>query len=200
VEVFVEAGGNGNIFMAIYGPLSETELLDESFEEPVHYEEIDENIEKDYEDMAYQVLFEAKSDGMYAFCLDNRKTRFVPKAVQIDVQIPPRPEPVLIKKLAKATQGNNEESEVEDEELLERVKESIARIRKELTKIQLLQQRERKRLTFHTNYNKETHNGVMMTSIVETACFIGASLFQIFFVRRWFATRNRIRPGAKQWA
>jgi len=73
---------------------------------------------------------------------------------------------------------------------------TLTRIQRGLSKIQLQQQRDRRRLSFQDKTNTDSHNDFIMSSIVETAFFIGASLFQIFFVRRWFA--SRMAPGTKQ--
>lgn len=88
-------------------------------------------------------------------------------------------------------------SAAEEEELATKAKEAISRIRRGLTKIQVQQQHNRHRLVLHSEMNKKSHAHVLQGSIIETACFIGAALFQIFFVRRWFATKT---SQAKQWA
>lgn len=75
----------------------------------------------------------------------------------------------------------------------------MSRIRKGLTKIQLQQQRDRHRLSLHSEMNKKSHSHVLQGSLIETACFIGASVFQVFFVRRWFASRMAAaNPTSKQ--
>ena len=66
---------------------------------------------------------------------------------------------------------------------------SIQRIRDSLFKIQSSQQRDRHRLSLHSEMSKSSHSDVLQGSILETACFISASLFQLLFVRRWFAGR-----------
>jgi hypothetical protein len=68
--------------------------------------------------------------------------------------------------------------------------EAIARIHANLLKIQTSQLRDRHRLSLHSEVNKASHSEVLQGSIVETACFILASLFQLLFVRRWFAGRT----------
>ena len=70
----------------------------------------------------------------------------------------------------------------------------MSRIRKGLTRIQLQQQRDRHRLILHNEMNKTSHTHVLQGSIIETACFIAAALFQIFFVRRWFLAKVGILP------
>jgi hypothetical protein len=60
----------------------------------------------------------------------------------------------------------------------------------------VMQQRDRHRLSLHSETSVIDHNKVVSGSIVETAVFIAAALFQICFVRRWFISRNG--PGSKQ--
>ena len=103
----------------------------------------------------------------------------------------PRPEPITLKS-GKKNKNENEE--------MERVKESISRIQKGLVNIQLQQQRDRHRLGLHSKTNEGSHNHVVVSSIVETAVYIAASIFQLFFVRRWFASRTSAQASGKQWA
>ena len=60
---------------------------------------------------------------------------------------------------------------------------------------QVQQQRDRHRLKLHSEVNVMSHTRVVSGSIVETAFFIAAALFQIFFVRRWFSAK--IAQGGK---
>ena len=91
---------------------------------------------------------------------------------------------------------------------MERVKESISRIQKGLVNIQLQQQRDRHRLALHSKTNQGSHSHVVISSVVETCVYIAASIFQLFFVRRWFASRlgaANVSSGggsknSKQWA
>jgi hypothetical protein len=77
-----------------------------------------------------------------------------------------------------------------------KAKETMSRIRRGISRIQLQQQHDRHRLILHSEMNKRSHSHVLQGSIIETACFIGAALFQIFFVRRWFA----VKAGTRLWA
>ena len=134
-------------------------------------------------------------------CLDNRASHFTPRIVQIDIRLAPRPEPITLK-------GGHKKNKQENEEM-ERVKESISRIQKGLVNIQLQQQRDRHRLALHSKTNQGSHSHVVISSVVETCVYIAASIFQLFFVRRWFAsrlgaTKNSSSGGgtknSKQWA
>ena len=136
---------------------------------------------------------------------------------QLDVRLAPRPEPSVVKKKKKISteKGNSEEEEEEEEEggsieekdeaELVRVKESMSRIRKGLVKIQLQQQRDRHRLALHSQTNRVSHKHVVIGSVVETAFFIAAAIFQICFVRRWFTSKTLLptstpMKATKEWA
>lgn len=123
-----------------------------------------------------------------------------------------RPEPSAVRvPRSKATskgdskeEGDAEEEEEDEAELI-RVKESISRIRKGLVRIQLQQQRDRHRLALHSQTNRVSHKHVVIGSVVETAFFIAAAIFQICFVRRWFTNRTllpmaNVSKESKSWA
>jgi hypothetical protein len=46
--------------------------------------------------------------------------------------------------------------------------------------------------------NENNHNKMVVSSLFETVVFIGVSIFQLFYVRRWFEGRG-VGTG-KQWA
>ena len=196
IETFMEAGGLVDITLNVYGPLTIDEIRREAFEAPVLSRVISIEDEEGSDSLAHSETFTAETEGTYAFCLDNREARFVPKAVEIDVRLPPRAEPIVMKTKPKTEGGEGSgEGGLDDPEAEQRVKETLTRIQRGLTKIQLQQQRDRRRLSFQDKTNSDSHNDFIMGSIVETAFFIGAAMFQIFFIRRWFHNRNV--PGAK---
>lgn len=107
----------------------------------------------------------------------------------MDIRVALKPDPIVLKL-------GGDYSAAEEEELITKAKELISRIRKGLSKIQSQQQRDRHRLSLHSEMSKRSHAHVLQGSIIETACFLGAALFQIFFVRRWFAKKTNARPWA----
>lgn len=183
VEIFVQSGGNLDITLQIYGPLTVGEIRSEAFENPIIEELIDSTRQADSETETFTLNFDPSKPGTYGFCLDNRHAQFVPKVVQVDVFRTHVPDAET--KPPKATEGQDEETAS-----VARVAESIHQISKGLSKIQLQQRRDRFRLELHSETNEKSHNHVVMSSIIETAVFIGASLFQIYFVRRWFSGRG----------
>ena len=70
--------------------------------------------------------------------------------------------------------------------------ESIGRIRKGLIAIQIQQLRDRRRLILYNETNKTNRFEMLVASLAETAVFVIAAVFQIYFVRRWFAKRETI--------
>jgi len=90
---------------------------------------------------------------------------------------------------------NSKKADSEEEQEIENAKESLDRLYKGIKKVMIMQQRDRHRLSLHSETNVIDHNKVVSGSIVETAAFIAAAIFQIFFVRRWFGSRN---SGPKQ--
>ncbi len=67
----------------------------------------------------------------------------------------------------------------EDAEVNERLKESIRKIKAGLEAVQRQQHNDRNRLSLHTSTNQNSHSGVVISSIAETAVFIISSLFQV---------------------
>ena len=75
--------------------------------------------------------------------------------------------------------------------------ESISRIRKGLVAIQIQQLRDRRRLILYNETNKTNRFEMLVASLAETAVFVIAAIFQIYFVRRWFAKRETIVSNTK---
>jgi hypothetical protein len=121
--------------------------------------------------------------------LDNRNAHFLTKHVQLDVRSakPPAPVALHIGGEPKAEETSKEDNQ---EAAVTRVKEALERIRKGIKRVQVQQQVDRHRLQLHGATRVMENNRVVTGSIVETIFFVAAALFQIFFVRRWFASRN----------
>ena len=109
------------------------------------------------------------------------------------MRLAPRPDPITIKTGGEPDVLNPEE----EDEAVRRAKETMSRIQKGITKIMLQQGRDRHRLGLHSKTNEMSHSEVVKGSILETAVFIAAALFQIFFVRQWFASRHSAKGQAR---
>eukprot|EP01038_Epipyxis_sp_PR26KG_P006237 gene6237-8592_t len=209
IDAFILSGGNVDVLFSIYGPLLKSNVMKESFEDPILSEVISVQKEVDSDTQTVDIQFTPPNKGIYGFCVDNRKARFLPKSIQLDI-VPTSMavDPVglnytPIKKKSKEAKSKGKEDkeeviEVEQQKLIGTIK-SLNLIHKGITHIQLQQQRDRHRLSLHSETNKSNYNKVFYGSIIETFVFIGVSIFQIFFVRRWFA--SKAPPGkAKSWA
>jgi hypothetical protein len=183
IEAFVQAGGSSYVYLSIHGPLDLEDIRKENFESPIVKEVVSSAKESETDTLTIVNDFKAKEPGTFAFCLDNRDSHFMSKFVQLDVRMAKKTEPIVLHV------GGDKVAEGEEEELMARTKESISRIRQGMNKILVMQQRDRHRLSLHSEQNKQSHSHVLQGSLIETACFIAASLFQLFFVRRWFATK-----------
>lgn len=86
---------------------------------------------------------------------------------------------------------NEKEKESNNMELLKAL-DSISRIRKGLVAIQIQQLRDRRRLNLFNETNKTNRSEMLIASLAETAVFVLAAIFQIYFVRRWFARRENV--------
>lgn len=85
------------------------------------------------------------------------------------------------------------------------LKKSAERIGRTLKDVQRKQMKERHRLALQTAANERNHNKMVVSSLFETVVFIGVSVFQLFYVRRWFEGRGLQgqhggRGGSRQWA
>ena len=164
----------------------------ERFESPILAERVSAVREVDSDSMYFSHDFKPEEKGTYAFCFDNRDARFLVKNVQLDIRSPTKEAPVAL-----ALAGENPKAQ-EEEEAVARASLAIAQIRKGLFKIQRQQEWDRHRLTLHAVTNINSHQRVVYGSIAETVVFALVSVFQICFVRRWFA--NRTAPTSKSWA
>ena len=85
------------------------------------------------------------------------------------------------------------------------LKKSAERIGRTLKDVQRKQMKERHRLALQTAANENNHNKMVVSSLFETVVFISVSVFQLFYVRRWFEGRGLQgqhggRGGSRQWA
>lgn len=193
VEVFVQSGGNLDVLLTIHGPLEMSSVFAGTFEEPLVKEAIDVIKETESDSQTFVTEFKPKSPGTYAFCLDNRSSRFLSKTVQFDVvssldNVDPIQLPVV----------DEQHSGDVDIARLKEYLHSLNTISKGITRVQQQQLRDRRRLSLHSDTNDTTYNEVFAGSIVETFIFISVSVFQIFFVRRWFVSKTSAK--AKSWA
>lgn len=189
MEVFVESGGSLDVLLTVHGPLTLAQVRSEDFEDSLYEEKVDSVKESDSDTSTFTADLKPSTPGTYGICLDNRNAHFLTKHVQLDVRSakPPAPVALHIGGEPKAEETSKEDNQ---EAAVTRVKEALERIRKGIKRVQVQQQVDRHRLQLHGATRVMENNRVVTGSIVETIFFVAAALFQIFFVRRWFASRN----------
>ena len=146
---------------------------------------VDALTESESETQTFTTNFKPVSPGTYAICLDNRHSRLVSKVVQLDVSPNYDVAPINLE-LGHDTEA--EVGEMDAQKIRDSLK-SLSQIHDGLRTIQLQQQKDRHRLSLHSETNNSNYNTVFVGSIFETAVFICCAIFQIFFVRRWFSSR-----------
>ena len=186
IEVFVIEGGSLDVLLTVHGPLKIDEAQKEEFENPMFADMVTAEKMGESETSTYSVELKPYEDGLYAVCLDNRRATFLSRRVQIDIREAKRPEPIALHLGGEISGGNMENQE---ERAVNAVMESLERIRKGIKGIQIQQQIDRHRLQLHSMTNTLANNRVFISSVVETAFFIAAALFQVFYMRRWFSSR-----------
>jgi hypothetical protein len=149
--------------------------------------------------------------GAYALCLDNTMSQMQTKLVEFSF---PTPEGKgdgheddfdLDAALAETDNADNgtipdniKQSYKADLALL---KHSADRITRTLGDVQQKQQKERHRLALQTAANQNNQHKMVVSSLFETVIFIGVSVFQLFWVRRWFEGRGlRVSSRSREWA
>lgn len=106
-----------------------------------------------------------------------------PKEVHYDLALPSASKDKTDKGAVTASAASGSEEVV-------KALESISRIRKGLVAVQIQQLRDRRRLNLYNETNKSNRNEMLIGALAETAVFVLAAIFQIYFVRRWFAKRE----------
>lgn len=197
VDVFLQSGGNIDILLSFHGPLELSEVMSGAFENPYFTKLIDINLESEFDTQTYMADFSPSVAGHYAICLDNRASRFTSKTVQLDVS--PKKSSALGEPIdPKAMQGKtSSEPEVDVQKVASAIK-ALKKIELGINHIQVQQQRDKHRLILHSDANDANYNEVFISSIIETLIFMGVSIFQIFFVRRWFAARLNANPATSK--
>lgn len=225
MEVFVERGGKLNIWVTLTGPYdigdarrsglpSETDATQKLFEENVQPTATNEDLSDNF-----RLPFTPEGTAIFRACLNNKNSRFVRKVVQFDlrhVDDTPMNEKDPLKKKGekkfgkgKKGKGGAEADEAKEDAMdghgkkedLDKVQNSINNLRKLSQDVHESQRLDRNRLSVHSSMNDDTHNEMVVGSLVETSIFIGVACFQIFFVRRWFEGRGTgTGAQAKSWA
>lgn len=186
----MQSGGDLDIHLSIHGPLELDDVRLELFEKLIVKEVIDMSRETLSESQTFVTDFKPKLPGTYGICLDNRYDKKHSKLVHLDVRQVEKPEPEVIRLNVKTGSAkDNKDGKEGGDPALQNVQESLTRLKKGVLSILKQQQRDRHRLSLHSETNKLSHDEVVWDSIVETIAFIATACFQVFFVRRWFVNK-----------
>lgn len=135
-------------------------------------------------DDAYSTTVEGKG-GAYQICVENVGTSRAPKRVQVDVHVGEE---------AEDDSNYQKRGSLDLDEGIFRPSEGLRMVMKdmELMVADLIrkQQRERHRLAVHNSMNEESHSRMVTSSILETLVYVFFTVFQVIFIRNWFANRN----------
>ena len=227
-EVFVVNGGNLDIGLTIEGPFQDDANgvpTKPTQETKTIYENIVSS-SSTFINKEHPPGVVASSDGLdltwtarpgaYSLCLDNTMSQVQTKLVEFSFPAPSSAkgaggeEDDFDLEAAIAEAGGNANGTIPEnirqsyKADLALLKKSAERIGRTLTDVQRKQIKERHRLALQTAANQNNHHKMVVSSLFETVVFIGVSVFQLFWVRRWFEGRG-LRQGhtgatPRQWA
>jgi ribosomal protein L17 len=75
---------------------------------------------------------------------------------------------------------------IKDEDF-EETRQKIKELRRMLNEIQTMQQKERRRLTVHSETNEHSYSRMVLSSLFETLLFMAVTGYQVYTIRRWFS-------------
>ena len=176
----------------------------------------EQELEISYDDNTFQLQWKP-IPGAYSFCFDNRNSIIKSKEIEVNI---PRPDRLQYEKqkldrLIKNLEGHvTEEQEIDhskkaaaqghttgaSETYLEDMtilQHSVDRIAYLLDSISQKQVKERRRLNYQSAEVDANQYKLIMGSIVETLVFIAVSVFQLIYVRRWFAGKEKLLDRRK---
>ena len=129
--------------------------------------------------------------GAYSICLDNSASRYTEKVVSLAVRTSEDKGNAAPKhKKDKKKGGRNAEN-------VEKVEARVVALRGQLATLKDKQARERRRLAKHRALYDARHDGMVQASLMETCVYVLCSVFQLVFVRRWFAGKGGMLPVYK---
>jgi len=117
--------------------------------------------------------FTTTEAGIYAFCFDNEMSRWTAKVVTFDITA-------------------SENTEAGSGESLKPLERSIRSMKSELNKITREQKYLRSREQVHRDTQESTFVRVYWFSTLESIVLVALSVFQIFFMKKWFETESSV--------
>ena len=170
------------------------------------------DLEISYDDNTFQLQWKP-IPGAYSFCFDNSKSMIKSKEIEVNI---PRPDRLqyekqkldrLIKNLEGYEVGTEKDgkrnelgsqigSKISQEDMTI-LQHSVDRISYLMDNIIQKQLKERRRLNYESAEVEANQYKLVMGSIVETTVFIAVSIFQLMYVRHWFAGKEKILDRRK---
>ena len=197
LEVFVLAGGGEmDIDVAVDGPMTvdDTTGLPSKARKPAARVTVKSGgVNEDRFASPTHVALAAPRDGpgAYSICLDNSGSRYTEKVVSLAVRTSEDKGNAAPKhKKDKKKGGRNSEN-------VEKVEARVVALRGQLATLKDKQARERRRLAKHRALYDARHDGMVQASLMETCVYVLCSVFQLVFVRRWFAGKGGMLPVYK---
>jgi len=73
------------------------------------------------------------------------------------------------------------------EEDFQETRQKVKELRRLLTDIQAMQQKERRRLSLYAATNEHSHSRMVLSSLLETLLFMAVTGYQVYTIRTWFS-------------
>lgn len=119
--------------------------------------------------------FTADNDGIHSICFNNRMSTVTKKDIAVEIDV-----------------GRNDDEKIDSPDLVSPLGNQIMELSNSLLSIQSEQRYMKIREQRHRFTNESTSNSVMWWSIVETVLLVCVSLFQVFYLKRFFEDRRSL--------
>jgi len=116
--------------------------------------------------------FSAERPGSYQICFDNTMSRWTAKVISVRVHAGVKDEPIKYEHLTP-------------------VVDSVVKVADELASIEQLQHLMRIRERSHRDASEATNARVQWMSLIESILLISMSVFQLFYIRKWFSDSEK---------
>lgn len=121
--------------------------------------------------------FVAESDGVHAICFNNRMSTVTKKEIAVDIVV---------------GQSDVEAKLMDQQDVVSPLGNHIMELSNSLLAIQAEQRYMKLREQRHRYTNESTSRSVMWWSIIETIILICVSLFQVFYLKKFFEDRRSL--------
>jgi len=115
----------------------------------------------------------SEAGGEYSLCFDNEMSRWTAKVVKFEI-----------------TTESSPSQQASSSETLKPLERSARNIKRELERVLKEQKYLRVREQTHRDTQENTYTRVYLFSTLESCVLIGMTVFQIFYMKKWFNTRK----------